>query len=81
MPKPHAMEKSTSHPQADPFAGAKGKKIRPASFGMTGESALQNGSRANQAIHPAEPAGWGRVGVPGCGELREDNEGAGVRGY
>jgi hypothetical protein len=70
MPKPHAMEKSTSHSQADPFAGAKGKEDSPASFGMTGESALQNGSRANQAI-----------GVPGFGELREDNEGAGVRGY
>lgn len=26
MPKPHAMEKSTSYPQADPFAGAKGKE-------------------------------------------------------
>jgi len=68
MPKPHAMEKSTSHPQADPFAGAKGKE----------DSACFVRNDGGRALCRTAPAPIRRLAFPGAGELREDNEGAGV---
>jgi hypothetical protein len=60
----HAIRKSQKRPALSAIRKRELRMTRPSKLpSKVGES----GAGANREIHPAEPAGWSRVGVPGRG--------------